>query len=306
MPAFLSAKHKKTQSEKSMMSYLKQMTRVCLGFLVGLSFAACAESSPAATPPSFATMTMPTGINTPTASATSLFAPQTLTPQQAPNCDRSGTTTAEAVLFPETGELHRFEVYLPPCYAETVDAAYPVLYWTSAGGSGIFEPVDRLIRQGETLPFIAISVDISPDKGYGADAQIVADVVPYIDLHYRTQADRRHRSITGFSHGAAIAARTAFRAPDLFGRVAVLSGGIADGEQEKFKGWILAMPPDQRPAVLIDVGEQDGVAVVTYHLTDRLDQMKFPYTFLLDPGNHHTENSDSHFPEYLKWLMTAQ
>ncbi len=230
----------------------------------------------------------------------------TLTPVPGPECGRSGTTKADAVLFPETGEIHSFEVYLPPCYAENVDLAYPVLYWTSAGGSGIFDTVDRLIRQGDTPAFIAISVDISPDKGFGADEQIVADVVPYIDLHYRTQADRQHRSITGFSHGAAIAIRTAFRAPDLFGRVAVLSGGIADGEQEKFTGWISAMPSEQRPAVLIDVGEQDGVAVLTYHLRDLLDQLRYPYTFILDPGNHHTENSDSHFPEYLKWLMATQ
>ena len=222
-----------------------------------------------------------------------------------PECHQSGTKKTDAVFFPETGETHGFLVYLPPCYAENRDSAYPVLYWTSAGGGGIFDTVDSLIRQGDTPPFIAISVDISPNKGYGADAQIVNDVVPYIDSHYRTQADRLHRSITGFSHGAAIAVRAAFQAPDIFGRVAALSGGIADGEQEKFTGWISAMPPDQRPAVLIDVGEQDGVIVLSHHLTDLLDKLSFPYTFIQDPGNHHTEYSDSHFPDYLKWLIVA-
>jgi enterochelin esterase-like enzyme len=209
----------------------------------------------------------------------------------------------DRVLFPESGEMHGFMVYLPPCYATNVDTAYPVLYWTAAGGSGIFETVDRLIRQGDTSAFIAISVDITPDKGYGADAQIVDEVVPYVDSHYRTQADRLHRSITGFSHGAAIAARAAFRPPNIFGRLAVLSGGIADGEQEKFTGWISVMPPDRRPAVLIDVGEQDGVIVLTRYLTALLDKLSFPYTFILDPGNHHTEIFDSHFTDYLIWLM---
>jgi len=88
--------------------------------------------------------------------------------------------------------------------------------------------------------------------------------------------------------------------------VAVLSGGIADGEQEKFTGWIAAMPPELRPAVLIDVGKQDGVSVLTYHLTALLDKLKFPYTFIEDPGNHHTEYSDPNFNEYLKWLMPAE
>ena len=229
-----------------------------------------------------------------------------LTPPATAACQQPGTTKTDKVFFPESGELHTFSVYLPPCYAEAIHSAYPVLYWTSAGGTGIFGTVDRLIRAGDTPAFIAISVDIDPNKGYGADAEIVADVVPYVDAHYRTRADRLHRSITGFSHGAAIAARAAFRAPAVFGRLAVLSGGIADGEQEKFTAWVAAMRPGQRPAVLIDVGKQDGVSVLTHYLTALLDKLHFPYTFIEDPGNHHTENSDSHFPDYLKWLMPTQ
>jgi enterochelin esterase-like enzyme len=127
--------------------------------------------------------------------------------------------------------------------------------------------------------------------------------VPYIDLHYHTQADPLHRSITGISHGAAIAVRAAFRPPCIFGRVAVLSGGIADGEQEKFTDWILAMPPNQRPAVLVDVGDQDGIVVLTHYLTDLLDKFSFPYTFTHAPGNHDQEYWDSHLEDYLKWLI---
>jgi enterochelin esterase-like enzyme len=266
--------------------------------LLAWAVAACGAAASVVTPAPART-TLPAATSMPENTPTS-------TPAPAPVCPRAGTTTLDKVLFPESGELHSFMVYLPPCYAENRDSSYPVLYWTSAGGQGIFEPVDALIHQGDVPATIIISVDIAPDKGYGADAQIVNDVVPYVDAHYHTRADRLHRSITGFSHGAAIAARTAFRAPALFGRVAVLSGGIAEGEQEKFTGWIAAMPPDLRPGVLIDVGEQDGVIVLTRHLTDLLDQLKFPYTFLLDPGSHHAQVADSHFNDYLKWLMPAQ
>jgi enterochelin esterase-like enzyme len=212
-------------------------------------------------------------------------------------------TRTDKVLFPDTQEIHQFLVYLPPCYEQYSDSSFPVLYWTSAGGQGVADLADSLIRQGETPAFIYIMVDISPVKGYGADAQIVEDVVPYVDAHYRTQADRAHRSITGFSHGAAIAARAAFRPPYIFGRVAVLSGGIADGEQTKFADWISAMPVGERPAVLVDVGAQDGVIVLTRHLTELLDQLNFSYTYIEDPGNHHTESTDIHFPDYVKWLM---
>jgi len=211
----------------------------------------------------------------------------------APECHQSGTTQADQVFFPESGETHAFTVYLPPCYSEYSDRAYPVLYWTAAGGPEIFDTSDRLIRQGDIPAFILVMLEISPVKGYGADAQIVDRVVPYIDSHYRTQADRLHRSITGISHGAAIAVRAAFRPPHVFGRVAVLSGGIADGEQEKFTG-------------LIDVGDQDGIIVLTHHLTDLLDKLSYPYTFTHAPGNHTSEYWGSHMVDFLKWLIPAQ
>ena len=234
-----------------------------------------------------------------------ILASPTPVPTPTPECHQSGTTKADQVLFPESGETHSFTVYLPPCYSEYTHLAYPVLYWTAAGGPEIFDTSDRLIRQGDIPAFIIIMVDISPEKGYGADAQIVDQVAPYIDSHYRTQADRLHRSITGISHGAAIAVRASFRPPHVFGRVAVLSGGIADGEQEKFTGWISSMPPGQRPAVLVDVGDQDGIIVLTRHLTDLLDKLSYPYTFTHAPGNHTSEYWGSHMVDFLKWLIPA-
>ena len=228
------------------------------------------------------------------------------TPTPTAACRQAGTTRTDQVFFPNTGETHNFSIYLPPCYAETSDPTYPVLYWTSVGGQDLLDAADRFIRQGDLPAFIFVIIDIDPNKGFGADAQIVNYVVPYIDSHYRTQPDRLHRSITGISHGAAIAARAAFQAPAIFGRVAVISGGIADGEQEKFTGWIEAMPSNQRPAVLVDVGDQDGILVLTHNLTDLLDKLKFPYTFTHAPGNHTSEYWGSHMLKYLKWLVPAK
>ena len=266
------------------MSKREQIILVSAALLVALAAVACGATSPTVTPAAL----------------------PAATPSPTPECHQSGTTKTDKVLFPDSGETHQITVYLPPCYAENSDSAYPVLYWTSSGGQGLLDTADRLISQGDTPAFIFVVIDIDPNKGYGADTQIVNYVVPYIDSHYHTQANRLHRSITGFSHGAAIAVRAAFRAPDIFGRVAVLSGGIADGEQEKFTGWISAMLPNDRPAVLIDVGDQDGIIVLSHHLTDLLDKFRFPYTFAHYHGNHHTEYVDSTITDDLKWLIPAQ
>lgn len=160
--------------------------------------------------------------------------------------------------------------------------------------------------RGDTPQFILVMIDISMTKGRGADGQISNYVVPYVDSHYRTRSDRLSRSITGISHGAAIAVRTAFGAPQLFGRVAVISGGITEAEQEKFTNWILSTSPDQRPSVLIDVGDQDGIISLTRNLFKVLDEQRVPYTFTQGHGNHNSDYWDSKMEDYLKWLVPAR
>jgi len=231
----------------------------------------------------------------------------TLVPTQTPECHKPGTMVTDKVLFPDNGDDHTIAVYLPPCYAENPDATYPVLYWANGRTwwQQLFDTADRLAGQGDVPAFINVMIQIDPNKGLGADTQIINYVVPYIDSHYRTQPDRLHRSITGYSNGAAIAARVAFQSPTVFSRVAVLSGGIADGEQEKFTNWISAMSPDQRPAVMMDVGDQDNIINLTHHLTDLLDTLKYPYTFVHGPGDHGSDYTDEHLENILKWLMAA-
>ncbi len=242
----------------------------------------------------------PATISTPTATPT-----LTLIPKPTRECHEPGTMVMDQVLFADTGENHSMAVYLPPCYERYPDATYPVLYWANGRfwWQQLFDTSDRLAGQRDVTAFINVMIQIDPNKGYGADAQIVNYVVPYIDSHYRTQPDRFHRSITGYSNGAAIAIRSAFQAPNVFSRVAVLSGGIANGEQEKFTDWISAMPPEQRPEVLIDVGDQDAIIILTHYLTDLLDTLNYFYTFIHTPGDHESDYTDEHLENILKWLM---
>jgi enterochelin esterase-like enzyme len=221
-------------------------------------------------------------------------------------CHQAGITSSDKVLFPDRGEDHFFIVHLPPCYGEYSESVFPVLYWANGYGQFGYDTADRLINRGAVPPFIIVELQIDPVKGAGADAEIIKYVVPYIDSHYRTQADPQHRSITGISNGAAIAIRTAFQPPYLFGRVAVISGGIADGEQEKFTNWVKTMSPDQRPAVLIDVGDQDGIILLTNYLIGLLFNLNYPYVFSHAPGNHNGAFWDGRMEYYLEWLMPAR
>jgi enterochelin esterase-like enzyme len=230
----------------------------------------------------------------------------TLTPAPTPACSQPGTTVQDKVPIGDENRSLSFSMYLPPCYAAESAAAYPVLYWTAIGGQYVLDTADELIRQGELPPFLVVMLETDGTDGFGADGRIIRYVVPYVDAHYRTLPDPGHRSITGISHGAAIAARAALQPPNLFGRLAVISGGIADGEQQKFTTWLQETPPKQRPLILIDVGDQDGIIMLTRYLMDVLDKQNVPYTFTHAAGGHAQTYWSAHMSEYLKWLMSGK
>ena len=111
-------------------------------------------------------------------------------------------------------------VYTPPTYTEHSDQAYPVFYLIS--GTTDTEEVyykvgrmnyilDNLIAQGEAREMIIVLPYGNPFKLTGStdmmgrgdlfSQDLIQDLMPYVESHYRTIADRDHRAIGGFSRG---------------------------------------------------------------------------------------------------------
>lgn len=143
-----------------------------------------------------------------------------------------------------TGSQRRMHIYTPPGY-EAGSARLPVLYllhgggdsddgWSSVGRAGAI--LDNLIAAGKAVPMIIvmpaghISTDfhLSPGFRMGHDAfndDLVKVVLPYIDAHYRTVADREHRAIAGLSMGGSQTLTVALPDSSDFAYVGVFSSG---------------------------------------------------------------------------------
>ncbi len=115
-----------------------------------------------------------------------------------------------------TGSLRRMHVYTPPGY-EAATSRLPVLYlfhgggdsddsWPTVGRAGAI--LDNLIAAGKAVPMIVVmpaghtstTFHLAPGVRMGHDAfneDMIKVVLPYIDAHYRTLADRDHRAIAG-------------------------------------------------------------------------------------------------------------
>lgn len=144
-----------------------------------------------------------------------------------------------------TGGMRRLHVYTPPGY-DGDSRRYPVLYllhgaggadnsWTDQGRAGAI--LDNLIAAHKAVPMIVVMPAghignglpggaAMPHIGHDAfNTDLVEDVVPYVDTHYRTLTDRDHRAIAGLSMGGMQTLAISLQHADRFGWVGVFSSG---------------------------------------------------------------------------------
>jgi enterochelin esterase-like enzyme len=155
----------------------------------------------------------------------------------------------QQILFPSpsTGTERRAFVYTPPGYDASKATRYPVLYlqhgwgedetaWSNQGHANLI--MDNLIAEKKTRPFLIVmtygmtnvirpgapgglaSFDVKPFT-----TVLVDELIPYVDSHFRTLADRNHRALAGLSMGGFETKAITTANSDTFGYVGLFSGG---------------------------------------------------------------------------------
>ncbi len=131
-------------------------------------------------------------------------------------------------------------IYLPPNYATEPDRRYPVTYWlhgiagSEGTGAHLSERLDQMIRAGRTPETIMVFVNggsgsyysDSVDGRFPMESLIIRELIPHIDGVFRTIAERRGRSIEGFSMGGMGALKFAAKYPEMFSSVVTYAGAM--------------------------------------------------------------------------------
>ncbi len=233
-------------------------------------------------------------------------APPSATPTLASCAETQGSISL--ISFPSDTLNYNLDarIYLPPCYAAS-DERYPVLYlihglnftddqWERLGAPAA---ADALSASGEIAPLIIVMPRDRRDARL--DRAFVNDLVPYIDAHYRTLADREHRAIGGLSRGAGWAVHIGLQSPSMFSRIGAHSPAVFSGDENNILLWTHHLPPDQIPAVYVDIGEGDSLVRSAVWLDQVLTWFKIEHTFLLQPGAHSEKYWSAHVTEYLRF-----
>ena len=180
----------------------------------------------------------------------------------------------QKVLFPskvQGDQLRVAYVYTPADYDKNQKQRYPVLYlqhgwgenetsWPVQGKANII--MDNLIVDGKALPFIVVmTYGMTNDVVFGRpfdrgkvaeDFQkvLVDELVPYIDSHFRTKADKKNRAMAGLSMGGMETHSITLARPETFGHYGILSGGIYTPNEIKDKS--------QVDYIFISCGSKEG------------------------------------------------
>jgi len=139
------------------------------------------------------------------------------------------------------GCMRKMRVYTPP--GTSRDQKYPVLYLlhgsladeTSWANDGRVDAIfDNLYADRKAVPMVVVMPNgnlpsTAESDLFGAD--MLGDVIPYVENHFPVQADREHRALAGVSSGAHQALELGLGHPKTFAYLGAFIGGLQNCEQ---------------------------------------------------------------------------
>jgi enterochelin esterase-like enzyme len=210
---------------------------------------------------------------------------------------------------PSNGRQTNFAIYVPPGYEEKQAVRYPVVYCLH-GLSGsptrrtgqMVPALDAAMIAGRIVPMIWVFPDGQANSFYGdafdrhkqVYSNIITEVVPYVDRHFRTRNSRAFRAIEGFSMGGYGAAMLGAKHPELFSAIVEYAGAFA--------GWA-AFQPDSRREMYNDQ-ESNFLPYSAWEMSRRnARELRERTDYLMVVGDEDQEfQNNIRFRDYLKTL----
>ena len=203
----------------------------------------------------------------------------------------------------------RVYVYLPPEYAKRSSQRFATFYIHDGGEylsrARLPTVLDNLRHSQAIPPLIAVMVDpVNRMAEYHASelyAQFMEkELIPHIDRHYRTRAEREARGVMGASMGGLISTYLGLSHPHLFSKVAGQSSAFFL-EQDKII--TLANGLTANTSFYFDVGAYEPQFIPAHHQLVPLLQAKgCPCLFQELEGGHNWTNWRAHLKDLLTFL----
>jgi len=203
------------------------------------------------------------------------------------------------------GVKRKMLVYTPPDYS--ADKRYPVLYllhgiggtereWADSGAPDVI--LDNLYSDGKLVPMIVVMPNgraRANDRAEGNvfesapafgefDKDLLGSVIPFMDSHYPTVADREHRALAGLSMGGGQSLNFGLANTDTFAWVGGFSSAPNTFPPEK----LVADPAKAKTLrfLWVSCGDKDGLIGISQNVHQYLKDKEVPHVWHVDSGPH--------------------
>lgn len=220
-----------------------------------------------------------------------------------------GAVTVQWYPSKSLGTLRRMHVYTPPGYDATAKVKYPVVYllhgsgdddsgWTWIGRANFI--ADNLIAEHKAKPMIIVMPAghalPPPAPGEGKEHYVrnatafqddlLKDIIPFVEKHYRADANRERRAIVGLSMGGGQALAIGLAHLDRFAWIGGFSSGgnLRDDKKELPAA---GKETDKKLRLLwLACGKQDFLFQINQDFDALLTSRNIPHEFHVTEGTH--------------------
>lgn len=208
--------------------------------------------------------------------------------------------------------LRSMYIYLPPEYLTATNKKFPVLYLRHGGGdnesswtqeSGRADVIlENLIAARKAVPMIMVMPYGLTDGSWAGgstkegmeqlEAELLQDIIPYIEKHYRVLPGRENSAIAGLSMGGGQAYIMGLRHLEKFAWIGQFSSGLLSDEHfdinERAPG-IFSNPSDINKKIRLlwtGCGTDDPRMPGHTRLAENLKKLGIKHTVFNIPGGH--------------------
>lgn len=237
-------------------------------------------------------------------------------PGTSPRFDEQNGTLGilhnHSYLSSSLGTFRNLVVYTPKEYDANPSKKYPVLYlrhgggddeqsWSSASGKAHII-LENLLLKNQVVPMLIVMTNGLTDGSWGTasspegmallESELLQDVIPLVESHYRVNADRNSRAIAGLSMGGGQSFVIGLRNLEKFSWIGEFSSGLLSAVEFNPETYIPGFNSksqainDALQLLWISCGTEDPRINGHRQLATTLSNLNIEHVYHETPGDH--------------------
>lgn len=209
-------------------------------------------------------------------------------------------------------------VYTPPGY-ETTDTRVPALYllqgagaldssWSGVGRTGLI--MDNLLASQKATAMLVVMPQLSlPPARARFGEELLKDIIPYVEKHYRVRRERDRKALAGFSIGGYQTLEMLTRHPETFAYYAVWSAPVEPKTVAAFRQEQTQFLTDAAKLnnlvkrLWFRIGSEDIGAPHVQNLSTLLREHGVKHDLRMSGGGHRWQNWRRYLHEYAQEIF---